>query len=257
MNKIDLTPYNILRPEKLEWYFPSVQTDEDIFTAIKSKSLRSFLRKTDLRIEQVGITWEHRSISYQEYLQWLAYYVKKMKEQNFSIFATESWYQEKISEGKEITGIFLYKSGTMIGSTIISVQHLDLLATSHFKASEHLHDFSDRNSSLGAIIDFLFLRTMRQKGIRNLSSGRARNAAGIFNSYGYIDYKLRFGFVPTVITDMQNFDSAPLSEDGTVLFFGVQNEQLVMVGCRKKNSDFEFESKRFATEEMPFVLLEY
>ncbi|MDA1079523.1 MAG: hypothetical protein O2840_02435 [bacterium] len=257
MHDLDLTPYNLQRPEKLEWLFPKVQSEEEMLQAIISKSLRAFLRKSDILIEQVGVTWEHKVVSLQEYLDWLSYYTEKMEAQNYSVFATKNWYNEKISDGFKIEGIFLYKRSILIGSTIISVNKDQSVATAHFRASDSIDLFHEDNASIGALIDFLFLRTMYRNGYKKLSSGRARNAAGVLNKLGYIDYKLRFGFSPTLIVGIPNASSVPLSENGTVLFFGLQENKLVMVGCRKNGSEAHFESQRFATDKIKFVLLEH
>ncbi|NCN06947.1 MAG: hypothetical protein GW946_03860 [Candidatus Pacebacteria bacterium] len=257
MKELDLTPYNILRPEKLQWFFPLVGSEEEILQNIKSKSLRSFLRKTENSLAEAGITWEQKWLTEQDFQAWLQYYKKKMVEQHFDIFATAAWYAEMISRGLTIGGIFLYQAEKLVGSAIYTQTADHGLITNHFKASEHLIGFRERNGSLGALVDFIFLRESIKTGRPQISTGRARNATGVFNMYGYIDYKLRFGTYPACIEGIANLSTTPLSENGDVLFFGLHDNRLILVGCKKKGSEFEFKSSRFATESMPFMLIKY
>jgi len=254
---LSLIPYNLLRPEQLEWIFPKVKSEEEIFLNIKSKSLRTFLRKTDEILAKNKMTWEYKPLPYQNFLNWLPFYRAKMEENNFSVFANERWYEKMCRLDLSIHAIQVFQERTLVGTCVLSLDKRSSKATAHFKASERLKISQLPNASLGALVDFLFLRTMQRAGILQLSSGRARNAAGVFNTFGYIEYKLRFGFFPTLAPVYDLSEHVPTNESGTVLFFGLKNQVLLMVGVKKKENDFQFEAQKFATANLPFLLLEY
>jgi len=91
-----------------------------------------------------------------------------------------------------------------------------------------------------------------------ISGGQSRNAFGVTNSLGYLDYKMRFGYQPSFADTAEYLSEVPLSETGCVLFFGRSAEHsLAMFGLKPTGSTQVFEPSRFATPEMPFIALKY
>ncbi len=169
---INLTDLKLTRPEKISWRFPV--NPSDILSVMKSKTTRHFLKSSDQHLSEFGITWEHKKINKDQYIEWLKYYAGKMQEQEYEVVANAEWFDKRSSEGRSIEGIFFYRNSELIGSEIFSITS-DNKAIAAFKASERLEDFSKKRNSLGAVIDYTFITLMVKKNITHISFGRSRN----------------------------------------------------------------------------------
>ncbi len=251
-----LTPFDITRTEKVAWRFPSVTTEEEILEKIISKSQRSFLRVSEGLLTSYGITWELKSLTLAEFEAWLPYYQSKMSELDYDILANSEWYQSRAAQGKTIEGLFMHQGEKMVGSGIFVIEGTNK-ATFAFKASERL-DLSNRaNASLGSIIDFFFIREMVKRRIAIISAGKSRNAFGVINSLGYLDYKMKFGYRPTFPDGTEFVKSVPLNEKGAVVFYGKKADQIALYAFKPQGSQITFEQARFGTPELPFIEVEY
>jgi hypothetical protein len=251
MNK-DLQTHAIVRPEKVEWWWAG---GTDLFGGLRSKSLKTFLRKADEILVEQHIRWEHKEITAEEFVTWLPYYQQKMGELGYDLFATPEWYQNKKTEGKKIEALFFYRDEKMIGSAIIS-RSADT-AILHFKASDRIDLASNSNSSLGVVIDFIFQRKMLEEGVLKISSGTSRNAFGVINAYGYLDYKLRIGFDPSAAANAEMLTDVPVNENGEVVFYGVQNEKPAFFRLKPIGSEAPFDATRLQALPIPFVEITY
>jgi hypothetical protein len=255
MNEIDLKQYGILRSEKVSWRFP--ESPEDVLSHIKSKGLRKFLRSAKEILAEKGIRYESKVLSDEDFENWLPYYVEKMTENEYQVIATMEWLQKKREANlTTVEGIFFYQNDKLVGSAIFTRNGQEK-ATMAFKASDRINLSSESNSSLGATIDYLFLDEMVTKKITLISAGRSKNAFGVANTFGYLDYKLRFGYEPQNDPKSPLLDSVPVNEEGVVLFFGVKEGKLSMYELKPKTFTKEFEQARFATPELPFEIIEY
>lgn len=213
-----LTSFNLTRPEKIRWIFP---TQGDVLEHLKSKSLVAFLRTVDQDLTANDITYVFKDITEQEYQEWLPFYAQKMSEQQHQILAKSETYQQKRAEGKQLQGLFFYQHGQLVGSGIIiriGTQEAHLA----YKASDRLELSNKPNSSLGSVIDYFFLVEMKKEGVNLITGGRSRNQFGVSTTIGYLDFKLRFGFTPVIEPSQPQLDTAELNEHGFCLFFAGQ-----------------------------------
>jgi hypothetical protein len=246
---LDLQSYNIVRPEKVTWIFPPTH---DVLASIKSKSLRSFLKRGEALMQEQGIRWEYRPLSEQDFFDWLPYYEEKMKENGFDILANKNTYQEKIAAGSTVEGLFFYRNQKMIGSIILTRKGNEYVAL-NFKASDKLDIFPGGRSSIGALIDYIFLKVMSEQEIKLITGGSSRNAFGVINKIGYLDSRLRTGFEVIQKEDVAFLDFVPLAADRSVLFFGMRDGgPLTLFGVKPKDSAIQFEQARFASASLPF-----
>ncbi len=255
MNQVfNLQPLGIERSEKVRWRFP--YQGGDVVECIQSKKLRAFLREVDSVLASQQITVSMQELSAADFEQWLPYYHEKMSELGYDELATPEWYQDRVSKGNTVEGIFFHQRGTLIGSAIVLLGTDK--ATLAFKASDRLDLTNKPNSSLGAVVDFWFLKKMTERGIAVISGGQSRNAFGVINSLGYLDYKMKLGYVPSVSEIADIVQDIPLNDQGVVLFFGRSAAQaFAMYAIKPKDLSLQFEPARFATPEMPFIELEY
>ncbi|MEO8581609.1 MAG: hypothetical protein ABI425_03405 [Patescibacteria group bacterium] len=218
-NSIDLVEHHIARPEKVRWIFPQ---SPDILANMKSKGLRSFLARIEDVFTEQHITWKHLPMTRESFSEWLVYYAQKMQEQDHDVIATLDWFDEKRAEKKDVSGFFFYKNDQPIGSAI-QVMATDSVSLA-FKASERIELSSRGNSNLGSAIEYIFLKEAIATG-KIVSSGTSRNAFGVINNFGYLDFKLRFGYQPEPNMKYDLLNSVPIDEQGVVAFFGLDQNQ--------------------------------
>jgi hypothetical protein len=253
MKEISLFPFKLVRPEKVKWFFPSA---EDIFDSLQSKSLRQFLKKADAKMDELGISWREQELDEEMYQAWLKYYEQNMSAKGYAIFATPHWLKEKHAAGQKVFGLFFYRHEQMIGS-LVYVQENEHVANAAYKASEHIEELSTGGASLGAVIDYIYLRVLKEKGVKDIFYGRSRNAFGAVNNFGYLEYKLKFGFQPFVPPETPLLTTVQVNEEGTVAFYGLKDTGLSLYFLKPKNSELSFKLARFSTTSLPTITLEY
>lgn len=254
MTELNLTDYGIVRPEKIIWRFP--EHVSDVLAAMKSKTLRKFLQNTDQELSSNGITYEYKKLSDEEFLAWLPYYEKKMSENGYDLIASPAWLAKKKEQGVTLDGMFFYQHGEMVGSGIFT-RNENHKATFAFKASERIDLGQEAHASLGAIIDYLFLKEMSEQHVEVISAGRSRNAFGVINNLGYVDYKLKFGYTPTFTDEETILTTLPLNEKGICICYGKKEGKRALFAFKPKGTEMKFEVARFATPELPFIEVEY
>jgi hypothetical protein len=187
---------------------------------IKSKTTKKFLRnhlEDFLRDYQIDVTV--KEINETDYLEWLTYYQEKMRENNFDIFAKPEWYTNKVADGYKIYGIFIRQNSQLLGTGIVS-RSPDNTFTINFKASEKT-DFSNyRNASIGTVIEFYFIKLAYEHTASQISSGTSRNAFGVVNKLGYLNFKLRYGYMPITVTTEPQHQAVDILEGLPVCFYG-------------------------------------
>lgn len=241
---ISLKKYNIQRPERLLYEF-SLPKPADLLSHIKSKSLRSFLSNVDEVLLKNNIEFKYEDLTEQNFFEWLPFYMEKMKEHNYDIRAKKEWYGEQIKKGVAIKSLFLYKDKKIVGSGIFTFH--DNTANFAYKASDRIIVSSKTSSSIGSIIEFLFLKKVAESGKYKIASNKSRNAFGFFNTLGYLDYKLRFGYKISPVAGVPLLDDVPINEKGVVLFFGLKNRKFVLFALQPKSSKGKkiFDKSRF------------
>ncbi len=224
MKLFDLQPHSIQRPEKISWFFP-YQT-ADLLSEIKSKSLRSFLRRNfELKTEH-GLEQRISQMSKKDFAAWLPYYADKMAEHSYEILATLEWFNLKMDQRKEVYSIFIHQAEKLVASLIFTHNPENNHSSIAFRANDRLDIFPGGRSSIGALLDYAFLGWSLEKKCSSISAGRTRNEFGVINTFGNLDYKLRFGYVPQPTKDTALHTSVILDADGVVAFFGIQNNAL-------------------------------
>lgn len=212
---IDLTPFELQRPEKLLWLYPQGVTEP--LDHLNSSSLRKFLAKAEELLSDNHITWEVKTLDEAGFTQWLSYYQSKMDENEFSTIADIAWFQKRLAEGYQIQGLWFLKGEQLVASGILRVKDTEEVVLA-FKASDRLELGGKANSSIGAVVDYCFLQYAVDQGFGRISAGRSRNAFGVINSIGYLDFKLRFGYLPHPDPTSPLLVEAPVDEQGRAVF---------------------------------------
>lgn len=251
--EIDLTPYQVQRPEKVDWQFEL--TTPTVLESIKSKGLRSFLRKAPEILLEKGLSTVFEPISEANFAEWLPFYQAKMTEQGYTIMASPEWLSQRQAQGWQLYGLWIRQGDQLVGSGVMSVH--DGVGTLHFKASDRIDLSSQSNSSLGVVIDYLFAQHVHELGVTTISGGRSRNAFGVFNTLGYLDFKLKFGYVPGLPSDLPLISTVPVNDEGVVAFCGVRTAEptWALFSISPANWSGQLEAARFTSEKWPLVNL--
>lgn len=253
---VSLTQFDIQRPEKIIYDFP-LSNSTDVINHIKSNSLKSFLLKTDEILAKNNITWKYEDLIKQQFIEWLPYYKEKMDEHNYLVRAKEEWYQEQIEKGFNIKSLFLYQNKKLVGSIIVTLK--DNIASLAYKASDRITVSSMPGGSLGSIIEFLLFKLVSESGNFTIATSRSRNAFGVFNTLGYLDFRLRFGYTSRPNLDDPLLSDVPVNEEGVVLFYGLQDGEFALFALQPKSQRNEelFKKSSFTSSEIPFKEIYY
>lgn len=216
MQVLSLAPFSLIRPEKVVWSFPQ---GLDHLALIPSKSLRKILREADALCQAKGITWELKPLTKDEYLFWLSFYEQRMHEQGHEIFAREQWFDEKLSLGTHLSGLFFWQGQEFLGGGVISETSERLSLA--YKATSPIRLTGEPNANLGSVLDFFYQRYARSTG-KPFTSGTSRNSFGALNALGYLNFKLRLGYSPQLPAEPQFTSEIPLGE-GPTAFFGMSS----------------------------------
>lgn len=252
---IDLNQFDLKRPEKVRWIF--TPKNEEILNAIESKSLRKFLSHSEELLRINGIFYEFSTLTQDDYTNWYPYYEKNMKLNGYAVLAPKNLVEENEMKQKIVEAIFFKKNDALVGGGII-VRDGDEMASLAYKASDRISLSNDKNSSLGSVIDFLFFKEMQKKNVRIISGGRSRNAFGVVNSFGHLDYKLRFGYVPVADVESPLLDTVDFAQHDSVCFLGLRGEENILVLLKFKNNQTtqSFDFKRFSNEKLHYQEIE-
>jgi hypothetical protein len=250
---ISLTKFNIKRPEKVTYEF-SLSNPAELINHIKSKSLKSFLATTDEVLAKNNIELKYEDLTEQKFADWLPYYKEKMEENHHDVLAKLEWYKDQ--KDSQLKGIFLYQDQKLVGSGIVRLTKDT--ADFAYKASDKITVSSKPSSSIGSIIEFLFLRFANENGYK-MANSRSRNAFGFFNTLEYLDYKLRFGYKPIPSPGVPVVEEVPVNETGRVLFYGLQDGKFNLFSLQpesEKGKDW-FDKGRFSSLETPLKEIYY
>lgn len=221
MTLYSLTEHGIFRPERVMWISP-LTPQTSTLDIIKSKSLKKFLTRVEERCLEYGVKREISLLTQETYDIWRLFYVQKMTEQGHDIIARSDWLTEKLSMGKKVYGIRYTQNGDLVGGSVI-VEDSDRV-TMAYKASERIQLGNDDGANLGAVMEYDFLEFAKSKG-KLASGGSSRNAFGVFNTLGYLAFKLRLGYMVAHKDSVAQHQSVPLSDNQSVLFFGTRSHE--------------------------------
>jgi hypothetical protein len=255
IQKLDLKPYQLTRPEKIYWLYPQ---STDLLGEIKSKSLRKYLSNADESMRNNNLRIEYKTLSEDEYKEWLIFYDEKMTEHGYDHLANLDWYHRKMEAQQKVEGVFLYQSDKLVGTGIFIRWAEDgkEKATFAYKASERV-ELPEKNSSIGALLDYFYLKTMIDQKVDVISAGHSRNNFGVINTLGYLDYKLSFGYHPFPgIKNSQTFETVMTMENGIALFFGIKENEMKLYMMKPLGFHFEFGNALFP-KILPITEIEY
>lgn len=194
MPNVSFSP--LYRPVKVSWIYP-LDSELSIIDRIRSKHARAFLRNLDVFMATEGFSITKGACSPAEFDQFLQLYSERMDERGFDHLATQEWFNSKREEGKTVEKIFVYHNQALVGAKIVTVK--DREYRSSFKASRQIPLFAKlRNASLGLMLDYLMLDEYMQRSPTLLTAGTSRNLFGVINTPGYLIFKLRMGYAPSV-----------------------------------------------------------
>jgi hypothetical protein len=213
---LNLTDLSLSRPTKIEWIFANPTSEWQ--TEIKSKSIRKLATDLDQILSSSTITIELLPLTAELYTDWLQYYSEKMIEQGHDVIAKFEWYTSRSQEERTLFLNRFYQAGKIVGATITSITK-DNVHTQHFKASERLDISNHKNSSLGTIIDLVFIKTAVENKAKIISSSTSRNSFGYFNTIGYLGFKLKLGYQPSLPANAEYEPTMPVSPDKLCISF--------------------------------------
>lgn len=254
---LDLSPYQLFRPQKIRWMYDTSQPD--FFATLKSKSLTHFLKNADDHLSKHRLTLEHLEVDEPLFDAWFNHYVSFMTAKKYDIIATKEWFLRKAVEGKKVGGFFISQDGVW-QSTLIYTQLATEKAFASYKTSLDMPGLSKKHVSLGALIDYYYLQTMLQQNIPYISLGSMRNAFGVTNTLGNLDYKLRYGYLPTVDATVEIHHSVPLAASGSTVFFAFKKEspsQLQLCVAHPQSMEPATEFERFKSDILAVEYLPY
>ncbi len=254
-NLFDLTPHAVQRPEKVSWFFPIHAPD--ILSAVKSKSLRGFLRKRGDVMTQAHLTQECKKLDAAAFEAWLPYYTAKMNEQGYELLATPQWYVHKCEEEKDVYLISISQEAQVVATLVFTFAPHTHRSSIAFRANDRIELPAGGRSSVGALLDYAFLEWSKEQACTAISAGRSRNAFGVINTVGNLEYKLRFGYQPQVSAGTEQHDSVPLSPEGFVYFYGLSQTGPGIYRVSGGEQLPRTEVQQYTTLELPFREITY
>lgn len=254
---IDLQQYQVIRPDQVTW--TSVVEGENFIESLRSKSLKKFLRNLDEVLSAHSITYELCVVSAEQFSEWLSFYEAEMENRSYRVIANQEWYEKRTSQGKIIEGLFLSQNGELVGAGIISRNEKEK-ASLAFKASKKISISSVSNGNLGSVIDYLFITQMHQLGVQEISGGISRNAFGVLNTLGYLEYKTKF-YTPSAAQTAKETQEVPLTPEGDVLFYGYTKQvpsEITLFYVKPRGFERpNLNSQMFVSKHVPFQVIEY
>lgn len=253
MKNLDLTAFGVKRAEKIRWLYDL--TAPDILDTLRSKSFTKILKNTDQILQRNNITFEHRLLNEADYQAWWQHYQQTMQEKGYDIIATPDWLQQKYAEDKTVGGFFFYQAGQLAGTSLYVRKDADVIGT--FKTSLNVAELSHTHGASGALIDFVVIRELLQENLTRLSFGSMRNAFGVLNTIGNLEYKLAMGYLPIPKEETNYLDSTPVDDVGRVVFFGTKNGLFTLFAARPNDDQTPFSVARFKSDKIPFEVITY
>lgn len=253
MNTVDLKQFTIQRPEKIRWLYDVSLTD--ILNNLRSKSFSKIYKNIDKILESNGITFEHVILNEDQYFTWWDHYTKVMTQKGYDVIATKEWFTQKHNEGKLVGAFFFYQHGKLAGSSLYVRRGSEVTGT--YKTSLDVPELSHTHGASGALIDFVVLRELLKERLTYLSFGSMRNAFGVLNSVGNLEYKLSMGYHPVPKEETTLVDEVPIDSEGRVIFFGFHKGIFQLFGLKRSSDPHTFRSDRMKSDKIPFSVITY
>ena len=251
MPDLSLVPFQLKRPKLVSWEF--ICDKADILECIRSKSLRSFLRQFDQVMAENNLRYEHLEVDAQKFAAWLPFYQAQMQEKGYDQIASLEWFEKHRGMGEKIESVFFYQKDQLVGSAIILRKEQALFSVA-FKASLRLEVTKKKNGNLGSMVDFACLKIAVDQKADRIFWGRSRNAFGVINTFGNLEYKIRFGLTPVIDPEVEIFDDCPYLEESPLLFYANSPTGFGLYGfCPQPEMSIDI--NRFQISEIPYTPL--
>ncbi len=214
MPTIHFTP--LWRPQKVSWIYPTA-SDKSVLENIRSKNARKFLRTIPEFLQLNNFEINSGACTFKEYTEFLELYNERTAARGFDPIARADWFSAKKREGKKVEKIFVRHNNQLIGGKIITIIGGEV--RSSYKASQQLPMFQKlHNASLGLILDYLMLEQYIKGKPTLLTAGTSRNLFGVFNTIGYLIFKLRMGYQPIVVNPKTVFEQTTKNPNKNIWF---------------------------------------
>jgi hypothetical protein len=267
MQTLQLTQFQLRRPSKVQWLFPPIEqlspnpsleeSRELVLNHIVGKALRKALRRTDEHLQRENITWEIKPVSEQEFLDWLPSYRTEMVKLGYDILANPEWYPTQLAEERVVKGIFFFQNGQPVASGMIQYQE-DKEAALAFRINERIDFGANSHTSMGHILDYLYISEMVHRKIPIVSGGRSFNQYFLGKRIGYISYKTRF-YCPAIARKFTWEDTIELGPEGVVLGYcaPLDSEKLTLHIFHPAGKQPELPTAAFSRSEIETVFTSY
>lgn len=212
---------NLVRPVKIRWVF---DCEGEVIDCIHSKSLRKFLRNSEQIAKDHQLTIQVTDCDFEMFKDWLKFYELKIAEHGYQIKASMDWFKQKQAEQKQVKIIQIEKQGVRVSAGILVINSVENSITLAFSANEYLSLGSSSNASMGYLLNYEYLKWAKQHRFKLITSGRSRNAFGVANRYGYLEYKLRMGYYPVFEESVELDEEVPLDANGMAQVFCLEIE---------------------------------
>ena len=215
MPNVSFSP--LYRPVKVSWVYP-LDSDLSIIDRIQSKHARAFLRNLDTFMEAEGFSIEKE-------------FAPKLSLTNFYNSMAREWMNEVLSiwqhssglisnkrRGKRSKNLYLPKP-QVSWSKIITAKNFEF--RSSYKANRQLPIFFQTEKRLAGACTRLQCSRNMKRSPTLLTAGTSRNLFGVINNPGYLIFKLRMGYIPSVqnkATVFQQTTDMPKNRFGLVFF---------------------------------------
>lgn len=182
----------IKAPPKITWkaYLDNYSSPIEF---IKSKKFRKSIRFGLDRMENLGIKLvQTGNLSKRTFQDWFDVYREEIRKKPRGRMAlSEDWLENKLSQGKKVGGVFLYKKGRLFGGNL-HVYVGDKLVVG-YGIAKRINEVD-----IGLIMDYYSLKDGFDKGYKVVSFGQDRNLYGYHLSSGLFSYKSRLGLTPGI-----------------------------------------------------------
>lgn len=254
---INLSQWQLTRPEHLRWYFPKITNSSQILEQIRSEKFRKYLKGATELIREFRITVKSSVLTRESYLSWLEHYNRVVDQKSFNAYATADWYDLKISEGKAVESMTFYQNTELVGSKVYTLINNTVIAAFKTTVTDSL-EFT-KKIPFGALMDYIFLEKMIDRKIEKLNFGRSRNQFGIDNRLGLLEYKLKFGMYP--LPDVKKDIVSSLIEvdpEKTVMSFCFNAKQeLALYAFISNHNKLDAEPSQYLPKKYPFFIINY
>lgn len=241
-------PSGIYLPENIQWVgdIVGLEKAEDY---ILSKRARKALKKAIAYFQAEGFTFSVKTMDEALFAEFRDLYNDTtMKKERAIQFDIESAILGRIRAGKEVFAAGMYFEGKLRSALIFSIS--EKIAVVSFGAKER---FPKVRGGVGGVLEYELIKFALERGLRNISHGRATNPAGLVNTAGLFEFKARYGFTAFPVGAWQTmFIKNPQAGLSDLVMLSIANNSLAyLIVSDEDQADLE---KKYRTREIKQVI---